>query len=265
LKKLETNEQVSKPLEYVRLYNSSLVCNLQVTCFISHEQKANQLKLSSTYNPMRSTQLLIGALLMSSGFAYAQDRTSITLLFETHAAYFSREVASSSVVDPQVFVLDKNAPAERHWQNIEHVAGERNAHPDDAPDSEIYNATGSPLGMTLEEWFRASGSVTLEPCADGREDVKVTLHGLKPGGRFSLFETHFDQKPFEFTPLDGTGTGNSFSADDQGSASVTLTAPERMTHANAVLVVYHSDKVTHGKERGSLGETAHHQLIARLP
>ncbi|WP_216857637.1 hypothetical protein [Burkholderia sp. S171] len=208
--------------------------------------------------------MLIGALLMSSGFAYAEDHASITLPFETHAAYFSREVASSSVVDPQVFVLDKNAPAERHWQNIEHVAGERNANPDDAPGSDIYNTTGSPLGMTLGEWFHAGGNVKLEPRVDGREDVKVALHGLKPGGRFSLFETHFDQKPFGFTPLDGSGTENYFSADDQGLASVTLTAPEQMTHANAVLVVYHSDNVTHGKERGSLGETAHHQLIRAL-
>lgn len=214
---------------------------------------------------MRLSRALIGTVLLVSGFAQAQDRAPLTLPFETHAAYFSREVASSTVVDPQVFVLDKNAHAERRWQGIEHVAGERNAQADDPPGSEIYNATGAPLGMTLEQWLHAGGSVTLAARGDGGEDVTVVLHGLKPGGRFSLFETHFDQTPFGFTPADGTGTGNSFTADANGSASVTLSAPEQMTHANAVLVVYHSDNQAHGNERGSLGETAHHQLIARLP
>ncbi|NMM04366.1 hypothetical protein HHL24_41795 [Paraburkholderia sp. RP-4-7] len=202
---------------------------------------------------------------MLSGFAHAQDRAAVTLSFETHAAYFSREVASPTVLDPQVFVLDKSAQVERHWQDIEHVAGVRNAHADDPAGGEIYNATGSPLGMTLGQWLHAGGSVTLAPRADGREDVTVVLHGLKQGGRFSLFETHFDRKPFGFTPVDGAGTGNSFVADAAGSASVAMTAPAQMTHANAVLIVYHSDNLTHGSERGSMGETAHHQLIARLP
>jgi hypothetical protein len=82
---------------------------------------------------------------------------------------------------------------------------------------------------------------------------------------FSLFENHFDQTPIGFTPVDGTGNGNSFVADSNGSGFVSIIAPTQMTHANAVLVVYHSDNQTHGSERGAIGETAHHQLIARLP
>ena len=35
--------------------------------------------------------------------------------------------------------------------------------------------------------------------------------------------------------------------------------------ANAVLLVYHSDRKTHGPSRGRIGINAHHQLIARLP
>jgi len=58
--------------------------------------------------------------------------------------------------------------------------------------------------------------------------------------------------------------GNSFVADSTGSATATMTAPAQMTHENA-LVVYHSDSVAHGLERGVVGETAQHQLIARLP
>jgi hypothetical protein len=214
---------------------------------------------------MRLTRILSGAAFLLSGVAHAQSSSAITLSFETHAAYFSKEVSQPVVLDPQVFVLDKSAQAERHWQGIEHVAGVRNAHADDPAASELYTANGAPLGMTLEQWLHAGGSVTLIPLADGRENVAIVLHGLKPGGRFSLFENHFDQKPTGFTPVDGTGSGNSFVADPEGSARVTITAPAQMTHANAVLVVYHSDNVTHGSERGEIGVSAHHQLIARLP
>ena len=44
---------------------------------------------------------------------------------------------------------------------------------------------------------------------------------------------------------------------------MTVTAPQLLTHANAVLLVYHSDKTFHGDQRGEIGVTAHHQLIAR--
>ena len=88
---------------------------------------------------------------------------------------------------------------------------------------------------------------------------------LVPSGVYSLFENHFDTTPPSFTPLDGTGKGNVFHADADGAASVTVVAPYRMTHANGILVVYHSDGTTHGKERGPIGVTAHHQLVLRIP
>jgi hypothetical protein len=44
---------------------------------------------------------------------------------------------------------------------------------------------------------------------------------------------------------------------------VSITLPDFPTHANAVLLVYHSDGQTHGLERGRIGIDAHHQLIAR--
>jgi hypothetical protein len=31
------------------------------------------------------------------------------------------------------------------------------------------------------------------------------------------------------------------------------------------LLVYHSDGVDHGQQRGQIGVTAHHQLIIRVP
>ncbi|MGX7000339.1 hypothetical protein [Caballeronia sp. KNU42] len=58
---------------------------------------------------------------------------------------------------------------------------------------------------------------------------------------------------------------SNFVAGSDGAAVVKLTTPEQMTHQNAVLVVYHPDGTSHGSEQGTKGETADHQLIARVP
>jgi hypothetical protein len=214
---------------------------------------------------MKLTHTFVVAACLSASAAYAQTAPVVALPFVTHAAYFSKEVALPSMLDPQVFVLDESEPAGRHWQGIEHVKGVRNARDNDAAGTAIYNAKGASLGMTLGQWLHAGGTVTLTPDSGDREEVSMALHNLKPGGHYSVFENHFDQQPTGFTPLDGTGTENSFVADANGAAMVKLSAPEQMTHQNAVLVVYHSDGTPHGSERGAIGETAHHQLIARVP
>jgi hypothetical protein len=117
--------------------------------------------------------------------------------------------------------------------------------------------------MSLGAWLVANGEVILTPQVNGQEKVTVILSDLKPGGHYSLFENHFDQKPVGFTPLDGTGEANNFVADITGKAVITTIAPAPLTHDNAVLVVYHSDGKTYGKSRGDIGVNAHHQLIAR--
>jgi hypothetical protein len=204
----------------------------------------------------------IGALI---GSVDAGAQSTTTLPFVTHAAYFSAEMALPGVLDPQVFVLAPNAPAATGPQNIEHVAGIRNARISDDHGLPIYDAQHRALGMTLGQWLGARGAVTLTPLAVGGEKVKVELANLAPGAHFSLFENHFDQTPTAFTPLDGTGRSNSFRARADGTASAVMFSPTRLTHANAVLVVYHSDDKTHGNERGVIGVNAHHQLIARVP
>ncbi len=88
---------------------------------------------------------------------------------------------------------------------------------------------------------------------------------LVSNGRYSLFENHFDTMPVTFTPLDGAGTANGFTASKDGSAEATVVAPSALTHDNAVLAVYHSDGIEHGQSRGTIGIDAHHHLIARIP
>ena len=188
------------------------------------------------------------------------------LTFTTHAAFFSSETKQPKPIDPQVFVQDGSAPAATGPQNIPHTAGIRPAFIDqDAKTTPLYTAKNEPLGFDLGHWLNAKGIVTIAPFLRGRARIRAQFTNLQPRGFYSLFENHFDQQPVGFTPLDGTGKSNNFVANKRGTARITLLAPRLLTHANAVLLVYHSDKTFHGDQRGEIGITAHHQLIARIP
>ncbi|WP_143198035.1 hypothetical protein [Bradyrhizobium sp. AS23.2] len=108
----------------------------------------------------------------------------------------------------------------------------------------------------------ATGTVSITE-KDGKVTLNATFKNLQPNASYSLFENHFDTKPITFTPMDGTGKTNSFTARADGTASVTLTLPSMLTHDNAVLVIYNSGGQPHGTERGQIGIDAHHQIIAR--
>ena len=203
------------------------------------------------------------ALLFSVTAVPAIADSSKALSLETHAGFFSTEVKLKQALDPQVFVQASSAEAATGPQGIKHVAGFRNALVADNLTLPIYTADGKPMDMTLGQWLSAKGNVVLTPMAGGAERVTVALSGLKPNGRYSFFENHFEQKPIGFTPLDGQGTDNSFVASADGRGVVSIILPSPLTHDNAVLLVYHSDGKTYGKSRGEIGLNAHHQLIVR--
>lgn len=186
------------------------------------------------------------------------------LPFVLHAVYFSQEMRLAKPLDPHAFVQDPAAQAGVGPQMIHHVAGVRPAFVAGPFDVEVFNAQGRGLGFSLQDWFAAKGTVRIARAGAGAK-VTCRFTNLLPNALYSLFENHFDQKPIGFTPLDGTGRTNTFNADANGSATITVTAPKPMTHANAVLLVYHSDNQAHGMERGEIGVTAHHQIIARVP
>ena len=206
---------------------------------------------------------LVVATSMPCSFAWAQT-TAARLEFTTHAAFFSQETRQSEPIDPQVFVKDANAKAGNGPQNIQHIDGFRPAHLADPANTPVFTAQGKALGFKLGQWLGPRGKLTLLPQTEGAT-VQVRLSGLIPNGIYSLFENHFDQKPVGFTPLDGKGTTNSFKADGKGVASLTVHASQMPTNVNAVLVVYHSDHLTHGESRGEIGITAHHQMLAKIP
>ena len=200
------------------------------------------------------------------GTAAIQATDLQRLTFTKHAAFFSSETKQPKPVDPHVFVQDPASPAATGPQNIQHVAGVRPALIEqDAKNTPLFNAKGESLGFDLGQWLSANGRVTITPSANGKAKISAQFAKLRPSASYSLFENHFDQQPVGFTPLDGVGKNNNFHSDKKGAGRVTLTAPQMLTHANAVLLVYHSDKTFHGDQRGEIGVTAHHQLIARIP
>lgn len=212
----------------------------------------------------KATQLLaLGITSSCMLLAVSAHAEPLVLPFETHAVFFSSEMHIKEAIDPQVFVKDAAGKAGVGPQQITHKAGLRNPRVTDSAALPIFNANGSALPMSLGAWLGPQGEVVLTPREDGQEKVTVILSKLMPGGHYSLFQNHFDQKPVGFTPLDGKGIGNNFVADASGKAIVTVIAPAALTHDNAVLVVYHSDGKTHGDSRGNIGINGHHQMIAR--
>lgn len=201
------------------------------------------------------------ALLGAAPGANAAD--ALSLKFVTHAAFFSAEGKQPERIDPQAFVADPAKAESVGPQGIKHAAGYRPAQIDrDAMSIPVNTADGRPLGFDLGAWLGATGEVALGQ-NDGATVLRATFHGLKPGGVYSLFENHFDQKPVGFTPMDGEGKANTFTAGPDGAAAVTMRLTHMPTHANAMLLIYHSDGEAHGVERGQIGVNAHHQLIAR--
>ncbi|RKE36975.1 hypothetical protein B0G76_3200 [Paraburkholderia sp. BL23I1N1] len=205
---------------------------------------------------------ILGLMAISAPIVRATEPAQ-ALDFETHAAFFSKETKQKTALDPQVFVKESSAVAAVGPQGIRHVAGLRNALVSDDASLPLFNAEGRSLNMSLGQWLAPKGQAVLSPLPTGAERITVAFSRLKPGGHYSLFENHFDQKPVGFTPLDAKGTENSFVADSNGRGVATVIAPSALTHDNAVLLVYHSDNMAHGKSRGDIGVNAHHQLIAR--
>lgn len=202
-----------------------------------------------------------GLLFASVGVVFAAP--PLKLEFVTHAAFFSAETKQPKVIDPQVFVEDSSAPEATGPQGIKHVAGVRPTFIDqDAKPSKLFNAEHKPLGFDVGSWLSATGTATIAE-KDGKVMLEATFKNLQPNANYSLFENHFDTKPISFTPMDGAGKTNSFTAKGDGTASVTVTLPSMPTHDNAVLVIYNSGGQPHGMERGRIGFDAHHQIIAR--
>ncbi|SKA24863.1 hypothetical protein SAMN02745126_04456 [Enhydrobacter aerosaccus] len=211
----------------------------------------------------RLAALCTTVVVLFGGPAVSLAETPLKMDFVTHATFFSGETKQPKTLDPQVFIRDPKAAEAVGPQGIKHAAGVRPPIiAEDTGSSPLFTAEGQPLGFDLQTWLAAKGTVTILSQA-GHIRLEATFSGLKANATYSLFENHFDQKPVGFTPMDGSGQTNSFTAGPDGKAAISLQLTHVPTHDNAVLLVYHSDSQAHGLERGHIGVDAHHQLIAR--
>ena len=189
-----------------------------------------------------------------------------TLPFVGHGAFFSQETNRSPAIDPQVFVKDVSAAEGTGPQNIAHAAGLRPARLDDSPELVLYNANGDSLGFTLDRWLAASGTLSIDAQPGGPTRLSMSFRKLIPFGVYSIFRATFSPDGTTFVPIDGDGTTNTFTSAVDGSANFSVTMPAgRLSHANAIVLILHSDSQEHGVTRGLIGLNAHHQLIVRIP
>lgn len=196
------------------------------------------------------------------GAALAAETTGIP--FQTHAHFFSVGPSHDGAMDPSVFVVDGTTLEGTGPENVEHEAGLRPAKLSDPPRTQVYNAEGEALLVTLDRWFAARGNLATTVAGDGNR-LTATFSGLIPFGVYSLFVQTTAANGTFHRPLDFQGSANSFTAQADGSATIALEIPAHLGHDSAVELIYHSDGKEHGASRGQIGVSAHEQLVAPLP
>ncbi len=186
--------------------------------------------------------------------------------YQLHMAFFSHESGLGAVIDPQVFVSRPGAAGGVGPQMITHAAGLTPA-PGNAPaGTPLLGATGRSLHITFGEWQRARGSLTFS-CTKSVSTVSSRLTGLIPRGVYSVFVVHLKVNgPRRFTPLgSASGSDNTFVASATGTAEPRDSVVGCLTKADAVVVIWHSDGMSHGSAPGVLGVTWHNSVITPVP
>lgn len=105
----------------------------------------------------------------------AVAQIGLDLQFILHAVFCSEETEQAQSADPHAFVKDASAPAAIVLQNIRHAARFWSALVAGPLDDEAFNAQGTSLGITLQDWIAAKGSVHISPPRDGAKiDCRFT-------------------------------------------------------------------------------------------
>lgn len=135
---------------------------------------------------------------------------------------------------------------------------------------------GAPLGLTLEEWFGASGAGSYQ-CLDGQATIEVDFTGLVPEGVYTMWHFFMASPPTE--PFIGTydlplgqrdGSDSVFKADAQGRAHYERTFKPCLQLSgehlmSGLAIAWHSDARTHGVVPGRFGLNSHVQMFLGLP
>jgi hypothetical protein len=185
------------------------------------------------------------------------------VLLTLAAVTFQPVNAATTAQPPQVFVRDASAQAQTG--EGAHDWGLRPPTDNDADAAPLLYAHGDPLRAALGVWRTADGTATFEP-GGATTLVHATFHHLIANGRYSLFVRQLAGRTGPvLTPLDLTGTSNSFTASPQGFGELRVSSPLQMPSGSQLVLVFHSDGVDHQSSIGLLGVNAHPQLITKVP
>ena len=208
---------------------------------------------------------LLSAVALGRMTAVAQTSSAPQrLAFVPYAAAFSVEGKEPALVDPLVFVIAPHASPATGLLGIAHLPGIRNALMADDPMQPALDANGKPLGFDLQHWFEATGIAEIVPDG-GRQRITTRFTNLVPNGRYGLYATRNARLDAGVVPLDGSGRSGSFVATPEGTGGVSVISPVPLTHQNAILLIFHSDREDRGQMRGELGIYSHVQLAAPIP
>ena len=188
------------------------------------------------------------------------SRAKYQLLMIAYAA------EAGPAIDPMTFTPAPTSEAGVGPLSIRHVAGIAPVKGTKSPNTRLLGADGKALGTTLGRWDRARGKVAFT-CVGSKRRATSTLTGLLPGATYSAFVVHtaFDG-PRRFSPWgDPAGTTNNFKASASGTASPINDLDGCSSNADDIIIIWHSDGITHGKSPGAIGVNWHTSLIARVP
>lgn len=235
--------------------------------------------INQSHHRVNATFAIIGlivlALLTGIRTAQAQD-VSIDLAFVTHLdmdlpeqdVFIEREAGSSKVY--RVTKGDHNMNAQ-----LFKTAGET-PHDPFNPNAVGPHKKGEPMGMTLGEWLKHSGTGTYT-CEAGTGTLELELSGLIPEGVYTMWHAFMALPPP--VPFTGTldlplgardGSESVFVADKKGkkafkhSFAPCLQMSDVWT-TSMLAINYHSDGNTYGGHPGKFGYNAHIPLFVMLP
>ncbi len=138
---------------------------------------------------------------------------------------------------------------------------------------------GASLGMSLGDWLKGSGRVSVT-CSGDEGRIKALFRNLVPNGTYTMWyfraaKAHMGCAECPFATIDfpvgaKDGSQSPFAADARGNATFDASfkpclKPSDDQLAAALGIAYHSDGKTYGPSPGDMGHTSHVQLFTVLP
>lgn len=225
---------------------------------------------------------LVTTLLMSSPATRARGETNYDQPVEidlTFAYHIDADMAEQDVYIERPAGSDSVFRATRGDRSLRQpifASAEPQAHAFFDPTATGPYPKGPSLGMTLGQWFGASGAGSYD-CRDGLATIEVEFSGLVPEGVYTMWHFFMASPPTD--PFIGTydlplgrrdGTDSVFKADQQGTAHYERTFKPCLQLSgehlmSGLAVAWHSDGRTHGVRPGDFGLNSHVQMFLGLP